>query len=149
MRIVLGRSLVAAAFIVAVGFTTALPAHAAPAHARTTAHAAQSPDPQANAYPRIGCGGGNAVIRWVNDGLYSTITTWGEAWDTCGSGTYVQLFLSWDSPTHHNVLVATAGPNSTVGFNAPTYSIIANPGHIGLTACEHDNGWHCGATYPV
>lgn len=99
-----------------------------------------------NPGPRIGCGGANAVIEWV--GL--EIQSYGEAWDNCGSGTYVQIFLSWTDPGGNNKLVATAGPNSTVGFNT---GIINNGslevGNIGITACEHSNGWHCGQTIHV
>jgi hypothetical protein len=98
-----------------------------------------------NPGPRIGCGGANGVIEWVGQHLQS----YGEAWDNCGSGTYVQIFLSWDSPTGHNQLIATAGPNSTVGFNTGIIDTLLDVGNIAITACEHNNGWHCGTPIHV
>jgi hypothetical protein len=111
-------------------------------HVRVTAQATPAPDSEVAVKPRVGCGGANGDIKW--SGVY--IQAWGEAWDTCGSGTYVQIFLSWYSPFYHNILIATAGPNSTVGFNTGTISNALNVGKIGIAACEQDNGWHCGGT---
>jgi hypothetical protein len=96
------------------------------------------------ASPRIGCGGANANIEWTEN----IIQSWGEAWDTCGSGTYVQIFLDVNNG-FSNDLIATAGPDSTVGFNTGwmTYPLLV--GNIIITACEQDNGWHCGTGVKV
>jgi hypothetical protein len=136
------------ATVAAASTTTVTPvtvAHSVAAYAQATAQETPSIDPEVNVSPRVGCGGANGVIEWSG----RTIHSWGEAWDLCGSGTYVQIFLSWYSPTYHNVRIATAGPHSTVGFNTGVINNALNVGKIGIAACEHDNGWHCGATVHV
>jgi hypothetical protein len=126
----------------ATAVTPATAALSKAAYARASAHATSSPDPEVAVKPRVGCGGANGNIQWSG----VNIDSWGEAWDTCGSGTYVQIFLSWYSPFYHNILIATAGPHSTVGFNTGVITNALNVGHIGIAACEQDNGWHCGDT---
>lgn len=129
----------------ATAVTPATVALSRAAYARATTHATSSPDPEVAVKPRVGCGGANGNIKWSGVNIQS----WGEAWDTCGSGTYVEIFLSWYSPFYHNIRIATAGPNSTVGFNTGTISNALNVGHIAIAACEQDNGWHCGGTINV
>jgi hypothetical protein len=90
------------------------------------------------------CGSAKATVIWFT----SYVSATGIAGDYCGSGSYVQIFLSWYSPTYHNKLIATAGPDSHVAFSRRFITGL-NPGHIVLTACEHYNGWHCGKGQPV
>lgn len=131
----------------AIGSASAAPHSPAAVRAVTAASTTAVPQSEVNLNPgpRIGCGGMNGHIEWAGNAIQS----WGEAWDTCGSGTYVQIFLTWTSPTVHNIVIATAGPNSTVGFNTGVIYTLANVGNISTTACEHDNGWHCGNTIHV
>lgn len=136
------RSLTAAS---TTAVTPATIARSGTAHVRVTAHVVYRSDPEESVSPRVGCGGANGVIEWSG----RNIDSWGDAWDLCGSGTYVQIFLSWYSPTYHNILIATAGPSSTVGFNTGEITNTLNVGKIGIAACEHDDGWNCGATVHV
>ncbi len=133
-RIAWATSFTAIASVVAVALPAS--AQAAPAHASTQV----APAAVAAANPRIGCGGANTTVSWGA----RNIDIIGNAWDNCGSGSYVQIFLSWYSPTYHNQRVATAGPHSHVNFSWGT-STTLSPGRIVVTACEHFNGWHCGA----
>jgi hypothetical protein len=142
----------------AIGSASAAPhspaaVHRAPAAGKTAARTddicAENPfcnKRSLNPGPRIGCGGANAVIEWIGLELQS----YGEAWDNCGSGTYVKIFLSWTDPGGNNIPIATAGPNSTVGFNTGIINDgTMEVGNISITACEHDNGWHCGTPIHV
>jgi hypothetical protein len=158
MRILAIAILASMAAFGAIGSASAAPhgpaaVHGAPAVSKTAATTGDlcSSDPYCikrslNPGPGIGCGGANVVIEWEGSGIQA----YGQAWDNCGSGTYVQIFLSWSDPGGNNRLVATAGPNSTVGFNT---GLINNGstdvGKIGITACEQSNGWHCGKTLHV
>jgi hypothetical protein len=124
---------------IAVAAAVAWPA-SAQAAAAAPGSAAAAPAAIAAANPRIGCGGANTTVSWGA----RNIDIIGNAWDNCGAGSYVQIFLSWNSPTHHNVRVVTAGPHSHVNFSWGT-STTLRPGGITVTACEHFSGWHCGA----
>jgi hypothetical protein len=124
--------------VIAAVAALALPASAQAAPARTSAPVA--PAAVAAANPRVGCGGANTTVSWGA----RNIDIIGNAWDNCGAGSYVQIFLSWYSPTYHNQRVATAGPHSHINFSWGS-STTLSPGRIVVTACEHFNGWHCGA----
>lgn len=123
----------------------ALPASAEAAAPPASAQAPAAPDVHRDANPRISpCGGARSTVFW---GL-RYIQIIGNAWDTCGSGSYVQIFMSWYSPTYHNQLVGTAGPGRYIVMNWRS-STTLSPGRIKVTACEHYNGWHCGTPVPV
>jgi hypothetical protein len=133
-RIAWATSLTAMAAAAAV----AVPASAQAATVQPSAPVAPAAIAVAN--PRVGCGGANTTVSWGNRRIDIT----GNAWDNCSSGSYVQIFLSWYSPTYHNQRVATAGPRSHVNFSWGSGTTL-NPGRIVVTACEHFNGWRCGA----
>jgi hypothetical protein len=100
--------------------------------------------------PRIGpCGGGNVNVYWDN----SSVQPWGDIWDNCGPGTYVQIFVTYYTlGTRENPLAATAGPNSPSShphYWGPDFFNDPFPGNIYVTACEHYNGWHCGQSLKV
>jgi hypothetical protein len=95
--------------------------------------------------PRVTCGGFNGNVTTGGRQLH----IWGLLWDTCGSGTYSQLFLNWCvyNPLQickNGIKIATAGPHSTVGVNYTNVTTLVTSGS--LTVCAHyKNGWHCGA----
>jgi hypothetical protein len=73
---------------IAAAAVVALPASAQAAPARTSAPVAPAAIAAAN--PRVGCGGANTTVSWGS----RNIDIIGNAWDNCGSGSYVQIFLS-------------------------------------------------------
>ena len=131
---------------IAVVSLVALPSSAQAATPATpTAQAAPTvvtPSASGGANARISpCGGAaNAKVYW---GL-RYIQFLGNVYDNCGAGTYVQVFVSCYSPTYHNMLVGTAGPGTFPAVNWKKATTLS-PGRIVVTACEHYNGWHCGA----
>ncbi|HEY8075217.1 MAG TPA: hypothetical protein VIF62_13930 [Labilithrix sp.] len=93
------------------------------------------------------CGGFKGSVTWSPYHIYVT----GKLADSCGAGSYTQLFLTYDSlyVGHQNYAIATAGTHSTVGvnFTARGGSVgLLYPSHISVTVCSHSTaGWHCGA----
>lgn len=98
--------------------------------------------------PRVNCGGYNGQVRSSS----ASVSTWGELWNTCGSGTnYLYLNLSSCSPAGGtlNDPIAVAGPNRTVGVKPTTVPFLAKDpsnvdGCIKFTVCSTHGGWHCG-----
>jgi hypothetical protein len=152
-----GTAVLAISGLTAAPPALASPAHTSPPRASATAQTRTGAihivvmrrDGSQTVAPRVSpCGGANGHILW-HSGTYPWIQAYGQAWDTCGSGTYVQIYLSYDDPAYNNILIATAGPNSTVGFNTGQRPTELNPGNIGIAACEHHPSWLCGATVHV
>lgn len=146
-------AILAAFDLLAAPSAVASPARTSAVHASATAQIhfkrihirVIAADSQGNISPRVACGGANGVIEW-HSGTYPWVKSWGEAWDNCGTGTYVQIFLSYYDPAYNNRKIATAGPHSTVGFNTGQIPTELNPGNIGIAACQHAPSWSCGTT---
>jgi hypothetical protein len=103
--------------ILAVSGFTAAPlalagtAHTSHGHASAQVHSEKihirimPADSQGDVYPGVACGGANGVIKW-HSGAYPWVEAYGEAWDNCGSGTYVQAFLSYYDPALNNYSIS-------------------------------------------
>jgi hypothetical protein len=120
--------------------------NAVPAISAASNHAAFVPEYQLVAvHPRVSGGGFNGNVEWSGvPGAYVEI--WGEVWSFSGD-TYV--YLSWNSPTHHNQAVGVAGANNTVGVPVQKFSTTLNPSNIEVTVCNTNGGWHCGTPVAV
>jgi hypothetical protein len=169
LALLAGMGLLAGAFLLVPQVASASASHSKPYASARVKSLGQQPgsvgarrlpqelssgDPTKSVAPRLslpGCSrqdGYNGNVQWVNDGVYSTITTWGQVWDVCGTTAYV--YLSWNSPTHHNTQVGHAPPFTTQGVNSPVFSIYANPSNIAVTVCANWQGqWRCGASSHV
>jgi len=101
-----------------------------------------SQDIQAAAHVRDGCGGFNGQVYHDSNRIH----VWGKMWDSCGAGTYNQLFLGfkWNG-SPQNWKLDTAGARKTVGVDFDFRRLGLFPGSIKLTLCGHwQGGWHCG-----
>jgi hypothetical protein len=111
-----------------------------------TAAAPQAPaETIISVFPRDNCGGSNGIVEW-QDGSHPFIGYHGTLWNNCRGWTSV--WLSWDSPTHHNVNLGRAGFHQHVRVFYHTGTLL-NPGHIGVTVCSTFPRWHCGQTVHV
>jgi hypothetical protein len=100
------------------------------------------------AHPRVQCGGGDDTVKWTQ----TAISVNGNIWDTCGAGTYVQIFLNYCdlNGCTDGIRLQTAGPRSNVPISFSTgVRNVDQPGHISLTACRHNGDWQCGGNYGV
>jgi hypothetical protein len=100
------------------------------------------------AHPRVQCGGGDDTVTWTQ----TNISVSGDVWDTCGAGTYVQIFLNYCdlNGCTNGIRLQTAGPRSNVSLSFSTgQGNVDRPGGISLTACRHNGNWQCGADYGV
>ncbi|HEX4010938.1 MAG TPA: hypothetical protein VHX62_13055 [Solirubrobacteraceae bacterium] len=96
--------------------------------------------------PRDNCGGFNGHVVWSGpSGAF--IQLYSEVWDTTCSGT-TSVWLSWDSPSYHNVNAETAGEPNTEGVNDKT-SLTQLPTNVKVTVCSTNGGWHCGTPVGV
>jgi hypothetical protein len=87
-----------------------------------------------------GAGGAGSYIRYSGD-------LWQNLYPCTSGGTYV--YLSWDSPTHHNV--KAGGPayrNQNINVFYYTGTTLS-PAHIKVTVCSQYGGWHCGSPVGV
>lgn len=127
-----------------VGFITVAVAAGGFLLARTVAAVASS---DVTVSPRDNCGGFNGHVV-SSAGSTPSIQLYGEVWNNqCPGGSYV--YLSWNSPTHHNVQAQGAtGVDTTVGVNYET-ATSTTPDTIDVTVCGTYPSWHCGAPVGV
>ena len=109
-------------------------------------------------YPRLSlyrCSrqdGYNGNVQWGTFPNPSTIKTWGQVWDVCGTTVYV--YLSWYDPGYQNYPAGQAPSGESRGVNY-SHSTFANAGYISVTLCAwwYDSRlnlvWTCGAPYKV
>ena len=93
--------------------------------------------------------GFNGNVAWYSSFTLASpwIEAWGEVWDECGTTAHV--YLSWYSPTYHNVAIGAASAYTTNGVNYPKDYLIGNPGTIRVTVCANWQGeWRCGQPEP-
>jgi hypothetical protein len=92
--------------------------------------------------PRDNCGGFNGHVVWPT-GSSPYIQLYGQVWQNqCSSGS-TSVWLSWDSPSYHNVEAQSASATQTQGVNYKT-TTSAGPENIKVTVCSQYGGWHCG-----
>lgn len=96
--------------------------------------------------PRDDCGGFNGHVVW-SGGSSPYIQVYGEVWDTTCSGSS-SVWLSWDSPSYHNINAGHAAEPNTAGVNYKTATQQA-PTHIKVTVCSTHGSWHCGTPVAV
>jgi hypothetical protein len=65
----------------------------------------------------------------------------------CSGSSY--LYLSWDSPSHHNIWIAQVTTRSRISNFTMHQATSLNPGHIALTVCSTRGSWHCGRPFRV
>lgn len=114
-----------------------------------------APDNQYAVSPRLtlpNCSsqdGFNGNVHYDNQGLGSPdIYAWGQVWDLCG--TNAEVFLSWNSPTHHDPEIGSSGFDRTSGVNYPRDNLTLNPSNIFITVCAWWVGnWTCGTPWKV
>lgn len=117
----------------------------------TSAQATSVPMSSSGAlHPRVSpCGASNVTVNWNSQDIYIS----GTISNYCGSGSYVQLFLTWTGSVYNNKKVGTVGSAKYPGISSASISwgsAANNPSYISVTLCEHyQNAWHCGYKVPT
>lgn len=96
-------------------------------------------------HPRVSGGGFNGNVAWANGGN-GFVEAFGVAWSIKGD-TYV--YLSWNSPTHHNEAIAAVGQGQHNEVPNKRFNTFLNPSNIAVMVCNNSPKWHCGKEVKV
>jgi hypothetical protein len=97
--------------------------------------------------PRDNCGGFNGHVVWAGPSS-PYLQLYGEVWDNSACPGSTSVWLSWDSPTHHNIQAQAVSQSQTQGVNYKT-NTSATPGNVKVTVCSTHPAWHCGVPVSV